>query len=87
MQWWQSYGSVSIEELRQVIVDYRNVGYDLQFTDEQEHQLQRYYDTNKFLVELLKIENAATPEVRQEIEDNLLLPMAELKRRLPDQYM
>jgi hypothetical protein len=35
---------------------------------------------------LLKIPNALSPEVRQEIEDNLLLPITELKRRRPDQY-
>jgi hypothetical protein len=35
---------------------------------------------------VLKIENAVSPEVGQEIEDNLLRPIAELKRRLPEQY-
>jgi predicted NACHT family NTPase len=85
-QWWQSHGLAWITELRQATIRYRNIGHDWQFTAEQKQQLQSYYDTSKFLVDLLKIENAVTPEVRQEIEDNLLLPIAELKRRLPEQY-
>jgi hypothetical protein len=85
-QWWQSHGSAWIADLRQAIIEHRNIGHDWQFTAEQEQQLQHYDDINQFLVELLKADNAATPEVRQEIEDNLLLPIAELKRRLPEQY-
>jgi len=30
--------------------------------------------------------SAVSDRTRQEIEDNLLLPIAELKRRLPDHY-
>jgi predicted NACHT family NTPase/DNA-binding Xre family transcriptional regulator len=85
-QWWQLNGPTWRGELRQSMVKYRDIGHDWQLTDVQTQKLQLYYDANKFLVELLKIENSASPEARQEIEDNLLLPIAELKRRLPDQY-
>ncbi len=84
--WLKSDGQVWKTELRQSMITHRNIGHDWQLISEQMCRLQVYYDTNKFLVELLNIKNAVSPEVRQEIEDNLLLPIAELKRRLPDQY-
>jgi predicted NACHT family NTPase len=84
--WWETNGQGWTEELRQVMIEHRNIGYDWQFTQSQEQALQRYYDANKFLVELLREPGAVSESVRQEIEDNLLLPIAELKRRLPDQY-
>jgi predicted NACHT family NTPase/DNA-binding Xre family transcriptional regulator len=84
--WWEINAQVFREELRQALMVYRNIGHDWHFTSDQNKILQRYYDANKFLFELLKIENAVSPEARREIEDNLLLPIAELKSRLPDQY-
>jgi len=85
-QWWKQDGRAWTAELRQVIIEHRNIGYDWQLAESQEQVLHRYYDANKFLVELLKQDGAVSESVRQEIEDNLLLPIAELKRRLPDQY-
>jgi predicted NACHT family NTPase len=85
-EWWKAHGQYWIEELRQIMVEYLNIGHDWRFTDYQKEKLQRYHYANRFLVELLKIKNAVSPEVRQEIEDNLLLPIEELKRRLPDLY-
>lgn len=84
--WWKNEGSTWIEALRQVINRHRDIGHDWQFTNQQKQQLQRYYDANNFLIELLKQPGVVSDQVRQEIEDNLLLPIAELKRRLPDQY-
>jgi len=60
--------------------------HDWQFTDEQKLQLQRYYDANKFLVELMQIDGAVSDKVRAEIEDTLLLPWSELQRRQPGTY-
>jgi predicted NACHT family NTPase len=85
-EWWNVNGQAWKEELRQEMIKHRNIGHDWQFTDDQRQTLENYGKANKFLVELLKIENSVSPEARQEIEDNLLLPIAELKRRLPDQY-
>ena len=85
-RWWEINGQAWIKELRQVMIEHRNIGHDWQFTKSQEQALKRYYDANKFLVELLKEPEVVSNTVRQEIEDNLLLPIAELKRRLPDHY-
>ena len=84
-QWWQANGAQWLKQLRQLIVE-RDMGYDWQFTDEQKQQLTRYYDTNKFLVELMKIEGAVSDKVRAEIEETLLLPWDELQRRQPELY-
>ncbi len=73
--WWESQGQTWIAALRQVTIQHRDIGHDWQFTAEQKQQLQRYYDANKFLVELLKIKTVTTLEVRQAIATDLLLPM------------
>jgi predicted NACHT family NTPase len=84
--WWRCHGQLWKQELRQVMVEHRNIGHDWKFTEFQKQSLQHYYDNNRFLVKLLKEPGAVSDPVRQEIEDNLLLPIATLKQRLPDQY-
>ena len=77
--------TVWIEELLQVIREHRNIFYDWQFTDSQKQALQHYHDANKALVDLMKNCNVSE-EVRQEIEDTLLLPIATLQERQPELY-
>jgi len=74
------------EQLRQAMIEHRNIGHDWQFTSVQKQQLQRYYNANKFLVELMNIEGAVSNDVRAKIEDMLLLPWDELQRRQPEIY-
>jgi len=78
---WSLQESQWIERLRQVMIEYRNIGHDWQFTQEQQQQLQRYYEANKFLVGLTKIEGAISETCRIEIEEGLLLPWLELQHR------
>ncbi len=78
-QWWEANGDRWTERLWQVMIEHRNIGQNWQFTKTQSQQLKSYYDLNKFLVELIKIEGAVTDTVRGEIEDNLLLPWQELQ--------
>lgn len=84
--WWLADGSQWIEQLRQGTIEYRNIGYDWQFTHQQKQQIKSYYATNVFLVNLLHIEGAVTEETRAEIEESLLLPWEELQRRYPGLY-
>ncbi|MBW4538532.1 MAG: NACHT domain-containing protein [Myxacorys chilensis ATA2-1-KO14] len=83
---WRTNGQVWPEKLRQVMIEHRNIGHDWQFNESQEQALQSYHDANKFLVELLKEPGAVSDMVRQEIEDNLLLPIATLRQRQPEIY-
>lgn len=89
LKWWQEPRRQWIERPHQVMIEpteHRNIGHDWQFTDEQKEQLQRYYNANKFLVDLLNITGAVSKNVHAEIEDDLLLPWDELKRLHPEIY-
>jgi predicted NACHT family NTPase/DNA-binding XRE family transcriptional regulator len=76
--WWQKEGKGWCEELRTVMIDYRNIGHNWQLSKEQKQLLQQYYEANKLLVDCLNNARFVSPEVRQEIEDTLLLPIAEI---------
>jgi len=76
--WWQANSRTWSEQLRTVMIKYRNIGYDWQFSKKQKELLKQYYDTNKFLVECLNSGCEVSPEVR-EIEDTLLLPLTEIE--------
>jgi predicted NACHT family NTPase len=80
-QWWQENRLAWTQELRAVMIKYRNIGHDWQFTNEHNKLLKKYYDANKFLLECLNSDCYVSREVRQEIEDTLLLPIAEIKQR------
>ncbi|MEM9541427.1 MAG: hypothetical protein AAGA60_18255, partial [Cyanobacteria bacterium P01_E01_bin.42] len=73
-QWWQENRQEWIGKLHQVILKHRNLGHNWQFTYEQKQLLEYYYNANKFLYELLKIEGAVSEDVRREQENTLLLP-------------
>jgi predicted NACHT family NTPase len=80
-QWWQVSGQIWTEQLRAVMIEHRNIGYDWQFSNEQKEVLKEYYDANLLLVECLNSDCYVSREVRQEIEDTLLLPIAEIENR------
>jgi predicted NACHT family NTPase len=80
-QWWQANGQVWAEQLRAILIDYRNIGHDWQFSDEQKSLLKQYYDANKLLVDCLNSDCYVSREVRYEIEETLLLPVAEIENR------
>jgi len=52
-----------------------------QFSDEQKKLLKQYYNANLLLVECLNSDCYVSLEVRQQIEDTLLLPIADIKKR------
>ena len=86
-QWWQENSYDWIQELRAIMITYRNIGHDWQFTQEQMQfseekieLLQKYYDANSLLIDLLKTNSNISPEVREEIEETLLLPQEEIKK-------
>jgi predicted NACHT family NTPase len=78
-QWWKVNGQAWTEQLRAVTIEHRNIGHDWQFNDEQKKLLQQYYNANKLLVDCLNSDCYVSREVRQDIEDTLLLPMSEIK--------
>lgn len=80
-QWWTENGQTWTQNLRSVMIQYRNIGHDWQFTDEQYELLKHYYNANLLLVDCLNSCLYVSRDVRQEIEDTLLLPIDELKKR------
>jgi predicted NACHT family NTPase len=80
-QWFKNNGYTWAEELIDILIKYRNIGYEWQFNDCQQQLLQQYYQANKLLVECLNSGCNVSPKVRQEIEQTLLLPKDEIERR------
>jgi predicted NACHT family NTPase len=80
-KWWQLKGQAWTEQLRAVMIKYRNIKRNWQFSDQQKELLKQYHDANKLLVDCLSSGCEVSPEVRYEIEDTLLLPIAEIEKR------
>ncbi|MFN6482715.1 MULTISPECIES: NACHT C-terminal helical domain 2-containing protein [unclassified Nostoc] len=79
---WQDHWSNEVndlaEELRLMLIKYRNIGHEWKFTERERYLVQQYYNANKLLVDCLK---KASETVRSHIEDTLLLPIAEIEKR------
>ncbi|HAX79726.1 MAG TPA: histidine kinase [Cyanobacteria bacterium UBA11372] len=80
-QWWEVNGQGWTAQLRSVIVKHRNIGHDWLLNEQQKKLLSQYYDANKLLVDCMNSAANLTPAVREEIEETLLLPMAEIEKR------
>ena len=80
-QWWEVQGQAWAKRLRAILIEHRSLAHDWQFSEEQKKLLKAYYDANKLLVDCLNSDCYVSREVRQHIEDTLLLPMAEIEHR------
>ncbi|MEG4199646.1 NACHT domain-containing NTPase [Microcoleus sp. Pol12A5] len=79
-EWWKAKGQDWTQQLRNVMIKYRNIGHDWEFSEQQKSLLSKYYDANKLLVDCLNSGCNVSPAVRQEIEETLLLPIANIKK-------
>jgi predicted NACHT family NTPase len=79
--WWKANGQAWIKELTDLMINYRNIWHDWQFSPQQNKLLSQYYNANKLLVDCLNSGCVVSDEVRKEIEETLLLPMSEIKQR------
>ena len=68
------------KSLRLLLFEYRNLRFDWQLSDEQKQLLNNYYAANKLLVDCLRESNTSS-EVQKEIQETLLLPIAEIEKR------
>jgi predicted NACHT family NTPase len=80
-EWWQKEYQAWIEQLRAVRIPDFNVGQDGKLSQRLKNALKRYYEFNKYLIDRLNISCQVTSEVRAQIEDTLLLPIAEIENR------
>ncbi|MEG4484607.1 NACHT domain-containing NTPase [Microcoleus sp. D2_18a_B4] len=82
MEWWNEHGQVWFEDLKLAIVEHCNIGNDWQFNSEQYEVLHQYHEAHLFLMECFNSASVNTShEVREEIKETLLLPIAEIPNR------
>lgn len=67
--------------LQEIMIEHRNIGYDWELNYSQKELLQQYYNANTLLIECLNSDCYVSREIRQEIEDTLLLPTSEIEKR------
>ena len=79
-KWWHDEGKDWIGRLRSVAIRYRDIGHDWNFNFQQQQKLKQYYDANLLLVECLNRDCHVSRKARQEIEETLLLPIADIQR-------
>ncbi len=78
-RWWKDNKGFWLNTLANLIIRYRNLHQWLQINSSNKDTFRIYYDANKLLVDCLNSGCVVSDEVRQEIEDTLLLPIAEIK--------
>ncbi|AFZ60599.1 NACHT domain-containing NTPase [Anabaena cylindrica FACHB-243] len=82
IDWGNKEGLNLAHKLRNIIIKYRNIRHDLSFlSDEKWQLLHQYYNANKLLIDCINSNCKVSSEVRKEIEDTLLLPIAEIEKR------
>jgi predicted NACHT family NTPase len=84
-KWLQKNEQVFLEHLKAARRENYSIGYNLQCNDQQQQLLKQYYDANKLLIDCLNSDCYVSRDVRQEIEETLLLPIAEIEKRTTDQ--
>jgi predicted NACHT family NTPase len=75
-QWWKLHGQSWVSQLRTILIQQRNIGHEWHLSEASQLLLDQYSHANKLLVECLNSNSQLIPEVRQEIEEKLLLPIS-----------
>ena len=74
-EWWTGKGCQWLYELRDWIIEHRQIAHHLYLLDCTVEAAHRYYDINKLLIECLNRVTQVPDELRSHIEDNLFLPL------------
>ena len=80
-EWWKTNGEEWIKQFRSLMVKHSNIGHNWQFNERQKKLLKHYYNVNTIMIDCLSNDCYINREVRQEIEDTLLLPIADIRHR------
>ncbi|MEH1869833.1 MAG: NACHT domain-containing NTPase [Nostoc sp.] len=72
--WWKSNGQSWTTQLKEAIAAHRQIGYDWQFSEEQLQLIQQYWEANRLLVYCFSNASNVTPNIREMIEETLILP-------------
>ncbi|MHC5778977.1 NACHT domain-containing protein [Nostoc sp.] len=71
--WWQSNGQSWTTQLNEAIAINRQIGYNWQFSEEQLQLIQQYWEANSLLVYCFSTASNVTPNLREMIEETLIL--------------
>ena len=77
-QWWSIHSQAWTEQTRAVMIEYRDLGHNWQFSKQQKKALKQYYDANQLLVDCLNRDCYMTPRICSQTESTLFLPIAEI---------
>ncbi|GBE90954.1 NACHT C-terminal helical domain 2-containing protein [Nostoc cycadae] len=80
-EWWNNNQPAFIKKFRNIINSYADISYDWNFTDAEEANLNKYWGMNVILVDCLNSNCKLSDKKKQEIEETLLLPIAEIEKR------
>jgi len=80
-RWWQTHGDAWAEQLRAIMIQERNIGHNWQFSSQQRQVLRQYYDASQLLLDCLHSNCYVNRSVREEVEETLLLPIADIENR------
>jgi predicted NACHT family NTPase len=78
--WWGQDGQSWAEQLRTLMIKHRNIGHNWHLTSNQSQKIEQYLIVNQLLADCLNSNCISTHSVRKDIEDMLLLPIAEIKK-------
>lgn len=79
--WWFCTGDRWLQDLQEILMKYCDIGYNWDFSEEQQILISDYYYANDLILECLQTDCRLNYKVRQEIEDTLFLPIAEIEKR------
>ncbi|GET44341.1 NACHT C-terminal helical domain 2-containing protein [Microseira wollei] len=79
--WWTVNNDDWSKQIQIILNNYRNLGNSWQPNDKQKEILKNSYDANKLLMDCLNSSTSVSDEIRRDIEDPLLLPIAEIEKR------
>jgi transcriptional regulator with XRE-family HTH domain len=81
LEWGETKCQTHAERLRTLMIHHRDIGRNLCFTSKQLQKLEEYLSANLLLLACLNSDCVITRNVREDIEDTLLLPIAEIEKR------
>ncbi|WP_427157309.1 NACHT C-terminal helical domain 2-containing protein [Aliinostoc sp. HNIBRCY26] len=79
--WFEQNSKYFIKKLKNILIKHRNIGHIWNFRDKQQELIQKYYVANKLLAACLNNGCKISSDVRRQIENTLLLPIAEIEKR------
>ncbi len=83
--WWRSVGYQWLKEFISIMREHRNIGHNWEFSETQKQLLRSHCHANQLLIDCLNSNIHISAKTRREIEDTLLLPIAEVEKRCTNQ--